>query len=1068
VHEKINKTGFDAVINPEALGLRRPGAGSEGRSMSWWSVCRWRVLIAFLLWLAPAAVSAQTASVTLAWDPSTGATGYRVKWGTTLGSYPNSLDAGSNTTLDINGLTPGATYWAVVQAYDGSGGVSPNSLPLQFTVNGSTPPACTYSISPSGASVPYSASTGSITVNTQAGCAWTSTGGGFVSLIGGSGNGPGTVTFSAAANTATSARSVTVNVAGNPFTVNQAAAPAPCTYSITPTSATAPATASSGTITVNTQAGCAWTATASGFISFPNGGGTGPGTLTYTIAANTATSGRSATATVAGNSFSVSQAAAQPACTYSISPASANVSDPASTGSINVTTQAGCAWTATTSSYFMSFMNGTGRSGPGSVMYSVTANTSTTPRTASATVAGSAFNLSQGGAAACTYSINPGAANVGYGTATGVIDVVTQNNCAWSATSTSSFLTFQNGTGRSGSGSVTYTVAANSTTSARIGTATVAGNTFSVSQLAAPPSCTFSITPSNANTSAAAGTGTININTQTDCAWTATTTSGFLTFTNGAGGLGSGSATYTFTANTGATGRTATATVGGQTFVLSQAAPAQNCTFTVTPVSTTVPGAAGTGTVAVTTQPDCAWSATSTSTFLTFPNGLDRIGSGSVDFAVDDNTGPFRTGKGTIAGKTFTVYQMAPTCTYTVDPDRTTAPAAGGSVTITVTTQSTCTWTAKSLSTYVTIANGTSRTGTGTVDLSVAANSGTTARTAISAIAGTTVYVTQEGTTGSQPPPPPPTGTPSPWSSDFDGDGKNDLLMQEMATGAVEAVFLDNATVKSKQPLSEQPADANWALVGRGDFNGDGKPDLVWQNRLDGSVTVWFMNGTTHIGTAEPWVGAAAGPELQMVSASAVKTTGRRQGFENPNKRWSMTDTTRLAAEGSSLAGSGDPQWKAVGVGDFNRDGRPDIAWQHAGDGTLAVWLMNGTTVTETVSVTPTGVPDLLWKVVGVGDFNGDGSSDLLWRHMGTGDLNSWLMNGLSRIVAAPLNPLAVRDQNWQVGALLDANGDGKVDIVWEHTDGTIMIWHMNGTTRSTFPTLPMTVPVGWHIVGPK
>jgi len=61
-----------------------------------------------------------------------------------------------------------------------------------------------------------------------------------------------------------------------------------------------------------------------------------------------------------------------------------------------------------------------------------------------------------------------------------------------------------------------------------------------------------------------------------------------------------------------------------------------------------------------------------------------------------------------------------------------------------------------------------------------------------------------------------------------------------------------------------------------------------------------------------------------------------------------------------------------------------------------------------------------------------------------------------------------VRDQNWQIGAVMDANGDGKPDIVWEHTDGTIMIWHMNGTSRTTYPIIPATVPLGWHVVGPK
>jgi hypothetical protein len=163
-----------------------------------------------------------------------------------------------------------------------------------------------------------------------------------------------------------------------------------------------------------------------------------------------------------------------------------------------------------------------------------------------------------------------------------------------------------------------------------------------------------------------------------------------------------------------------------------------------------------------------------------------------------------------------------------------------------------------------------------------------------------------------------------------------------------------------------------------------------------------------------------------------------------------------------------DPEWDVVGVGDFNADGKPDLAWQHSVDGALAVWLMNGMTVTESVSVVPDRTTDLLWKVVGVGDFNADGKSDLLWRHMGQGDVAVWFMNGVTRVIHSPLNPWMVADQQWQIGAVTDVNGDGKPDLVWQHADGSVLIWQMNGTSRAASPSLSRTVPLGWHIVGPK
>src|SRR4029077_8087258 len=68
---------------------------------------------------------------------------------------------------------------------------------------------------------------------------------------------------------------------------------------------------------------------------------------------------------------------------------------------------------------------------------------------------------------------------------------------------------------------------------------------------------------------------------------------------------------------------------------------------------------------------------------------------------------------------------------------------------------------------------------------------------------------------------------------------------------------------------------------------------------------------------------------------------------------------------------------------DFNGDGKGDILWQN-GDGTPAVWLMNGTAVASTGPALPNpnaglsvGAPT--WKEIDAGDFNGDGKADILW-----------------------------------------------------------------------------------------
>ncbi|MGA2954636.1 MAG: BACON domain-containing carbohydrate-binding protein [Thermodesulfobacteriota bacterium] len=98
-------------------------------------------------------------------------------------------------------------------------------------------------------------------------------------------------------------------------------------------------------------------------------------------------------------------------------------------------------------------------------------------------VAGQTLSVTQN-AATCTYSINPTQQSFGSAGGSGSIGVTAGSGCAWTTQSNAGWLTITAGSSGPGSGTTVYSVATNSSPSARTGTMTVAGQTFTVTQSA--------------------------------------------------------------------------------------------------------------------------------------------------------------------------------------------------------------------------------------------------------------------------------------------------------------------------------------------------------------------------------------------------------------------------------------------------------------------------------------------------------------------------------------------------------------------------------------------------------
>ena len=170
-----------------------------------------------------------------------------------------------------------------------------------------------------------------------------------------------------------------------------------CGFGISPSSRAFGAAGGGDSVSVTAAGGCAWSAVSNDtFITVTSGASaSGNGTVGYTVDANVGPA-RGGTVTIAGQTFTVTQ---DSGCAYSIAPTSAHAGAAGGTGSVTVTTAAGCVWTADSNDVFLHVTSGDTGSGPGTVGYSVDTN-SNAGRSGTLTIAGLTFTVTQDGAVA--------------------------------------------------------------------------------------------------------------------------------------------------------------------------------------------------------------------------------------------------------------------------------------------------------------------------------------------------------------------------------------------------------------------------------------------------------------------------------------------------------------------------------------------------------------------------------------------------------------------------------------------------------------------------------------------
>jgi hypothetical protein len=167
-------------------------------------------------------------------------------------------------------------------------------------------------------------------------------------------------------------------------------------------------------------------------------------------------------------------------CSFSIKPSDQAFDSGGGTGLVTVTSQVGCNWMANSNDSWLTITSGGSGSGNGIVGFTVEANPNPALRTGTLIVAGQTFTVNQAGIN-CSYSISSTSQSFTPSGGNGSLNVTTLNGCSWMAITTDPWITITSGTGN-GNGPVNYSVALNTDSTRRVGTITVANQTFTVLQ----------------------------------------------------------------------------------------------------------------------------------------------------------------------------------------------------------------------------------------------------------------------------------------------------------------------------------------------------------------------------------------------------------------------------------------------------------------------------------------------------------------------------------------------------------------------------------------------------------
>lgn len=297
-------------------------------------------------------------------------------------------------------------------------------------------------------------------------------------------------------------------------------------------------------------------------------------------------------------------------------------------------------------------------------------------------------------------------------------------------------------------------------------------------------------------------------------------------------------------------------------------------------------------------------------------------------------------------------------------------------------------------------------------------------------------------------------GVASAATLDMDADQHADLWWVHAESGDHWTYLMDGLQLKASVPIGFIPPE--WRLIGRGDFDGDGRADALWRHP-NGDLWVLLMEAN-QIRYGKPLAKVGADWRLEAVADWNGDGTDDLLWFHPASGQlwlFGLKNAALVDSRGVLVANS---PWRLLAAADVDGDHKADLLWREPTTG--QVWLIrqDGQAIVKQGHWANIG---LNWRLAAVGDFNGDGTDDLWWREATTGS-NALLLtqqDGFQEVGVAAVDPV------WQLAQAADFDGDGTDDVWWRNPlTGDNWLYRMRDAGVASQASAG-SVPVDWRLM---